>query len=289
MLDFMLSASIQWDKVGLVLGLIAGLAVVLAIAILIVTKVCHIQEDEKVLKVLDLLAGANCGGCGYSGCEGFAKGLCSGAAGINDCKSTSNANKKVIAELTGLEFTAESPTVAVVKCSGGEAAENLYTYVGNDDCINEVLYQGGSKVCTTACLGHGSCAVKCPEGAISIINGIAHVNPSICTSCGTCIKTCPKHCIERIPVTAKVYVACDTKCKGKETIAQCKNGCISCGLCVRNCPNGAITMVDNLPVIDYSKCNGCQTCMQKCPKKVIKEPKIKVETKPQEEKKVEKK
>ena len=53
MLNDLLCASIQWDKVGIVLGLIAGIAVLLAVAILIVTKVCHITEDEKVLKVLD--------------------------------------------------------------------------------------------------------------------------------------------------------------------------------------------------------------------------------------------
>ena len=50
-LTVLLSASIQWGKVGIVLGLIAGIAILLAVAILIVTKVCHITEDEKVLNV----------------------------------------------------------------------------------------------------------------------------------------------------------------------------------------------------------------------------------------------
>jgi Na+-translocating ferredoxin:NAD+ oxidoreductase subunit B len=267
----LLNASVQWNKVGLVLGLIAGLAVVLTVAILIVTKVCKIKEDETLLKVIENLAGANCGGCGYSGCEGFAKGLCSGKACLNDCKSTSIENKKIIAELTGVEFVAESPTVAVVRCNGGDAAVNKFCYFGNNDCHMEMLYHKGSKVCTTACLGHGSCEKVCQQNAITVVNHVAHVNPALCTSCGSCINTCPKLCIERIPNTAPVYVACNTKCRGKETIAQCANGCIACGLCAKFCPQKAITMVDNLPVIDYTKCTGCKTCVLKCPKKVIKE------------------
>lgn len=267
---YLLSAAINWASVGIVLGLIAGIAIVLAIAILIVTNVCHIQEDEKVLKVIEHLAGANCGGCGFSGCEGFAKGLCSGNACLNDCKVTSNEEKAIIAQIANVEFAAESPTVAVVRCNGGDKAINKFDYIGNQDCISEMIYHGGQKLCTTACLGLGSCTKVCPADAIKIIDNRTVVDPSICTSCGNCLKTCPRVCIERIPATAPVYVACHSHCKGKEVMGQCTNGCIACGLCVRNCPQHAITMVDNLPTIDYSLCTNCKTCVAKCPKKVIK-------------------
>ena len=42
-------------------------------------------------------------------------------------------------------------------------------------------------------------------------------------------------------------------------------------LCAKNCPQGAISMQDGLPVIDYAKCVGCLVCVQKCPRKCIKE------------------
>ena len=100
---------------------------------------------------------------------------------------------------------------------------------------------------------------------------VAYVDKEICTSCGACIKKCPKMCIERIPASAPVYVACNSKCRGKEVMAQCQNGCIGCGLCAKNCTQKAITMVDNLPVIDYNLCTGCKTCVSKCPRKCIKE------------------
>jgi ferredoxin len=120
-------------------------------------------------------------------------------------------------------------------------------------------------------LGCGDCAIACTFEGIKVENGVAVGCPSDCTACGSCIKACPKHIIELIPKRAKVYVACSSECKGKEVMGACKVGCIGCGLCAKNCPENAITMVNNLPVIDYSKCSGCLTCVGKCPRKTIKE------------------
>ena len=270
-MDIILAKAVNWASVGIVLGIIAGLAIVFAILILIVTKICRVHEDEKVLKILEQLAGANCGGCGHTGCEDFAKCLACGKAELNDCKATSNEAKAVIAEIAGLPFTAEEATVAVVRCSGGDLAADKFDYIGNPGCTNQMVYQGGRKICATACLGGGTCGSVCPVDAISVReNGIAFVRREICLSCGACINACPKNCIDRIPASAKVYVACRTHCRGKETMSFCQTGCIGCGMCSRKCPAGAITMVDNLPVIDYSKCTGCMTCVEKCPRHCIK-------------------
>jgi len=51
---------------------------------------------------------------------------------------------------------------------------------------------------------------------------------------------------------------------------KCTAGCIGCKLCMKVCEHGAITVTDNLSVIDYTKCVECGKCVEKCPKKIIK-------------------
>ena len=53
-------------------------------------------------------------------------------------------------------------------------------------------------------------------------------------------------------------------------MTKCKAGCIACGKCERTCPNGAIHLVNNVPIIDYSKCINCGKCLEACPRHCIK-------------------
>ena len=256
--------------VGIVAGIFAGAALIIGALILIVSKVFKVDVDEKITKILENLAGANCGGCGCSGCSGFASKLAEGNGNLNDCHVTSPEKKAEIAKLLGIELTDEERTVAVVKCNGGaENAADKFEYKGNPTCAANNSLLGGNKMCSYACLGCGDCKAVCPENAIEVTARLAQVDPDRCISCGACISACPKSIIERIPASAPVYVACSSKCKGKEVMSVCKVGCIACGICARSCPHGAITMQDNLPVIDYKKCTGCLTCVEKCPRHII--------------------
>ncbi len=259
------------DDILIVIGIAAALSLVFALLILLVSKFCTVKEDEHVGQVLECLAGANCGGCGQPGCEGFAKALVEGKAQVTQCGPTSNENKAKIAEILGVEFVGADPSYAVVKCAGGELAINKYEFVGNEGCISQNAYVNGKKVCENGCIGEGTCEKVCPYHAIKIENGVSLVDKALCESCGLCITRCPKKIIEKIPKSARVYVACSSTCRGKEVMNMCKSGCIGCGLCAKNCPVGAITMTDNLPHIDYSKCTGCLTCLEKCPRKTIRE------------------
>ena len=43
---------------------------------------------------------------------------------------------------------------------------------------------------------------------------------------------------------------------------------IPCDPCVDACPHGAITIegnINDMPVLDFDKCNGCGLCVSKCP------------------------
>lgn len=261
---------IDWGTFGIVLGIVAVLAVVFAVLIILVSKFCAVKEDEKAVAAAEKLAGANCGGCGFAGCSDFAKALSEGRADLSMCGPTSAENKMEIARILGINYSAQEEVFAVVKCSGGMKGIDKYKYTGNGGCTAQSLCMGGSKVCAEGCLGGGTCVESCQYGAIKIVEGVTVINKALCEACGVCVKNCPKHLIELIPESAKIYVACSSSCKGKEAMSNCKFSCISCGLCVKNCAEGAITMVNNIPVIDYSKCTGCLTCLNKCPRKCIK-------------------
>jgi electron transport complex protein RnfB len=259
-----------WKTVGIVVGIFAAIAIVIVALILIVGKVFKVDMDEKVTKILENLAGANCGGCGCSGCSGFASKLASGEGDLSACHVTSPEKKAEIAAILGVELKEEERQVAIVKCNGGiENAPDAFEYKGNPTCAANASILGGCKICKFGCLGCGDCKAVCPEGAITIEGKLAKINPDKCISCGACKLACPKKIIEFVPESAPVYVACSSKCKGKEVMNSCKVGCIACGMCAKKCPEGAITMVDNLPVFDYSKCTGCKTCVAACPRKII--------------------
>ena len=56
------------------IGLIAGL--ILAVASIIMA----VPKDETAEAILEVLPGANCGACGFSGCSGYAQALAKGEA-----------------------------------------------------------------------------------------------------------------------------------------------------------------------------------------------------------------
>lgn len=263
--------TIDWAAVGIGVGILVGLALVLSLLIVLISRFCEVKQDPRIDEVNELLAGANCGACGYPGCSGFAKALVEGKADLSACGQTNAANKIEISNILGVTLEGSTePTIAVVACSGGNKCTDKYEYQGYGDCISQNLLAGGRKACETGCMGSGSCVTVCPYNCIECYDGYAHVDPDLCRSCGLCIKTCPKTLIKRVPVSAKVYVACSTNCRGKDVTTKCQAGCISCGICERSCPTGAIHLVNNVPIIDYSKCTNCETCLVKCPRHVIK-------------------
>lgn len=246
-----------------------GLALIFAVLLAYLGKKLAVTRDERIDMVAEKLSGANCGACGYPGCEGFATALVEGKANLSDCASTPKANKDEIAEILGISNTGEA-TKVVVCCRGGNDAKDKYEYQGYGDCRSMELLAGGRKMCQWGCLGTGSCVDACVDHAVEVnMKGYSEINQDKCIACGRCIIACPKKIIKRIPASAKVYVACSNHQKGKEVREICKSGCIACGLCARVCEAKAITIVDNLAVIDYSKCTGCGKCKEKCPQHCI--------------------
>ena len=222
-----------------ILGAVFGL--ILAYA----SKVFAVEKDPREEAILGCLPGANCGGCGFPGCGGYAAAVAAG-----------ESVKKV----------------ATVHCSGGGADKSKYEYIGIHDCLAAARLPGGGPLaCKFGCLGMGSCESECPFDAIHVKDGVAVVDDEKCVACGKCVDICPRHIIDLEPYKTKKHVSipCSSKDKGPAVTKVCSNGCIGCALCAKACPKEAITIENNLARIDYSKCIGCTLCAQKCPRKLI--------------------
>ncbi|MCQ2447143.1 MAG: 4Fe-4S binding protein, partial [Clostridia bacterium] len=136
-------------------------------------------------------------------------------------------------------------------------------------CIPAGRVDGGPHVCSFACVGLGSCTKVCKFHAISIVNGVAKVDQSLCTGCGACAAECPKGIIGLVPVEQNVAVPCRSHMKGADTMKSCDLGCIGCKKCEKTCEHGAITVTDSLASIDYEKCISCGKCFEVCPRHLI--------------------
>lgn len=257
----LLLAVITLGGLGLLFGIILGYS----------SKKFAVEVDEKVPLIKECLPGANCGGCGYAGCDAYAQAVADEIAATNCCAAAGAAGAEKIAEIMGASINAGEANVAFVKCKGTcDKAKEKGIYYGIASCIDAVnIPGGGSKACEFGCLGLGSCVEACKFDALNIINDIAVIDEDKCIGCGACVKTCPKKVIDLLPVSKKVEIGCNSKTKGMEVKNNCSVGCISCGLCARNCPEEAIEMVNNLPVINHEKCVGCGICIEKCPTHAI--------------------
>lgn len=252
-----------------ILGLVAGL--LLAIASIVMA----VPVDEKAVAIEEVLAGANCGACGYSGCAGYAAALAAG-----ECEDTSlcspggSACAKAVAEIMGVAAGDSTPMTAVVLCHGTEAnAANIMDYHGDMSCKTAAQLFGGGKACSYGCLGLGDCEAACPFDAIHVgENGLAEVDSEKCRACKICINVCPKGVIELAPLYKhEAVVYCQNHNKGGETRKMCKVGCIGCMKCQKECPAEAIKVENFLARIDYSKCVQCGHCVDICPRGILKD------------------
>lgn len=260
---------------GIVLaGIVVGVVgIIVAVLLGIAAEAFKVEVDERVIKVREELPGNNCGGCGYAGCDGLAAAIVAGEARVDQCPVGGAAVGARIADILGVEASMSEPNVAYVKCAGTcDKAGRKYNYYGAEDCLKAVIVPGGgAKICSYGCLGLGSCVRVCDFNGIRIVDGVAKVDSEACKGCGNCAQTCPKHLIDMIPYSAlkKSVIECSSKDKGKTVKDACEVGCIGCGVCKKQCEAGAIEIVNNLAVIDYSKCNGCGKCAEKCPRHII--------------------
>jgi Na+-translocating ferredoxin:NAD+ oxidoreductase subunit B len=268
------------------------LALISSVILFFIAQKFKVFEDPRIDEVQAVLPGANCGGCGFTGCRNFAEALVKAETleGLN-CPVGGPEIMGKAADLLGKTAAVVDPLVAVLLCNGTpEFRPRTSKYDGAYDCrISNNLYIGETD-CSYGCLGKGDCVRACLFDAIymDIKTELPVIVDDKCVACGACVKACPRHIIElrkKAKKDRKIYVACSNCDKGAPAIRACKVACIDCKKCFKVCEFDAITIENNLAYIDATKCTFCRKCVTECPTNAIVElnfplrkPKIEIES-----------
>lgn len=247
--------------------LVAAIGLICAGLLVFASKVFHVEVDERVTQVREVLPGANCGGCGFAGCDDYAANLVGDEElPCTKCSPGGAAVAAQIAEILGRSAGAAEPQVAQVMCNGTcGARRTVLEWQGMQSCKGAKGWFTSPNACMYGCIGLGDCVNACQFDAIGIVDGIAVVNRENCVACGACASTCPQKIVKLVPKKSQVHVLCSSTDKGAVARKNCDNACIGCMKCTKACNFDAITVEDNLARIDYSKCKSCGMCAAVCP------------------------
>lgn len=250
-----------------IMGLILGIGLAFAANKLAVAK------DQKQIDIENVLPGANCGGCGYPGCSGYAEACANGECALNLCAPGGSEVAVKIGEIMGQSVeVSDVKKVAYVFCNGDcEKTKTDFDYEGITDCNAASILFDGDLGCKEGCLQLGSCIEVCPVDAIyKKENGQIEVDPKLCIACGKCVDICPHNVIKLIDDNSEYVVKCNNHDSGAIVRKICDAGCIGCQICVRKYPESGCSMDGFLSVFDNSKPHSqIEEAAKACPKDVI--------------------
>ena len=238
---------VAWSGVALL-----GLGLIFVIVLTVAYAKLRVEQDPQVEAILEVIPGANCGGCGLAGCNAYAEAVVADNALMGKCGPGGDAFVGEIARILGIDASAAAPVRPRVHCAAHNSDMMGNTkYQGVQSC-READIVAGAIGCPYGCLGLGACADACQFGAMHVVDGLSTVDYSKCVGCGACVRTCPRQLIELVRVIEDplLVVACSSCDKAKEVRGYCKVGCIGCGICAKQAPD-AFTMHNNLPKLDY--------------------------------------
>jgi H+/Na+-translocating ferredoxin:NAD+ oxidoreductase subunit B len=259
------------------LAIFTALGVVFGLTLAAVAARFQVASNPLVDRVRAALPSANCGACGFAGCDAYAEAVVERKdVPANLCAPGRGTVAQALARLTGKEMGVVLDRVVVMRCTGTSAyAREEAVYAGVETCAAASLVFGGPKACKNGCLGLGDCVRACPFDALSIGDeGIAVVHPDRCTGCGLCVPACPKDLFEFYPRVHRIELSCVAKDKQSVVRATCMVGCTLCRKCVAKCPAQAITWDGRTILIDHAAClaygPSCnEACVDICPSFIL--------------------
>jgi len=261
---------INMNEILIPVLVVAGIGLLSGLILAIASIVMAVPKDEKAEEIREMLPGANCGACGFSGCDGYAKAMATGEAKPGLCTVGGAPVAKAISEYLGCDSADVQAKVALVHCLGSyDNTTDKVDYEGIRTCAAAAMVAGGIASCQYGCMGLGDCMRTCPYGAINVCNGVAMIDPARCKGCSMCVKACPKHLITFVPAKKQAVVRCSNCDKGVLTNKVCKIGCIACMKCEKTCQHDAVHVVNFHAVVDPEKCVGCGDCVGVCPRHCI--------------------
>ncbi len=254
-----------------VLGLLFGYALAVA------AQRFHVPVDPLIEQVRESLPSANCGACGFAGCQSYAEAVVERPdVSPSLCVPGRAPVANTVAQLTHKVLGDVADRLVVMRCRGTSAwARAEAHYAGIESCAAAALVFGGPRACKNGCLGLGDCVKVCPFDALSLGgDGIAVVDPEACTGCGMCVPVCPKGLFQLYPRSRRIELSCVARDKGAVVRASCMVGCTLCRRCVAKCPAGAITWDGTTIVIDHDTClaygPACgEVCVEVCPSTIL--------------------